>query len=741
MSEQQAATISAESVLQQLGRLLASALFANADQSRALLKFLVEQTVQQRTDRLKEYTVGAEALGRGDSFDPRTDTVVRAEASRLRARLERYYAGEGKTDPVQISLPRGSYIPLFAQRDCTNSPDKPLAAQTPDGSASATRRTWLTVATLAVAPAAGVWALMSFESHRAGKSGPGVVQFNVSPPPGSIFEAPIGRQSMAISPDGTRLAFVVTDAGGARVWVRDLAALDLKPVPGTEGARTVFWAPDSRSLYYSVKRQFKQADLATGSTRPLGRLPYSAMYGSWHSKNELILFLGPRTFYELQTKSGSLRALPGKSMRWAEFLPGNEHFIHVFFDPELGRYRAVVTHYATGKSVGLMETESRVQFAPSSEPGGPSHLLFIRGGSLLAQTFDADRLRLIGEPFSLVQNVVFFGPSASGNFSVSNTGVLAYQSGFPSAELRWYDRSGNIIGTVGRPMPFNGTVRIAPDGRRLVAGVWSPESGGIDVWEFNEDGSESQRRTFPPAVHPRSVWSPDGLRLALASTQTGPPHLATLELTAQANEVPVMNAQTANEFAAHQIQLPTDWSKDGRLIVYDISLGEEEREVWLADVNSGLVQPLLKNQSSQWGASFSPDGRQMAFVSDESGRPEVYVQAFQGVPTSHLVGQRHQVSKDGAWSVRWRPDGRELIFLGTDNWLHASAFPEQALPGEPKALFRIPGTSQYGTMSDFQFDVSRDGQRLIMSTTGSVQPPPFTIIGNWKDKFPSPSSK
>ena len=196
-----------------------------------------------------------------------------------------------------------------------------------------------------------------------------------------------------------------------------------------------------------------------------------------------------------------------------------------------------------------------------------------------------------------------------------------------------------------------------------------------------------------------------------------------------------MNGKAANETAATQIQLPTDWSRDGRLIAYDTSLGEEEREVWLADVNNGQIQPLLKNQSSQWGASFSPDGRQMAFVSDESGRPEVYVQAFEPGPTPHLSGQRHQVSHAGAWVVRWRPDGRELIYLGIDNWLRASTMDDKATAGEPKDLFRIPGTSQYGSMSDFQFDVSRDGQRFIMSTTGSVPPPPFTVVENWQEKF------
>ena len=518
MNEPPGRTISADAIVEQLAKVLSSALFATADQSRALLKFIVQEYVENRTERLKEYTVGAEALGRGASFDPRTDTVVRAEASRLRSRLERYYAGEGKADPIEISLPKGSYIPRFEQREnCV--PDSAEVASVPAPAAisipqpiarrSGWGASWVAAGAF-VALAAGVWALSRFPAHDDGNIGSRVLQFAVAPPTGSIFEAPIGRQSLAVSPDGTRLAFVLTDNAGSRVWVRDLASLELTPVAGTEGARTVFWALDSQSLFYSVRRQFRQANLKTGSSRSLGRLPFSAMYGSWRSKDELILYLGPRWFYELQTQSGGLRALPDTSMRWAEFLPGREDFVHVVFDPKLARYRAQVTEYATGRSVPLMETDSRVQYAPPAKPGAPGHLLFIRGGSLLAQPFDAHQRRLMGEAVPLVQNVTFFGPSASGNFSVSANGVLAYEAGFPMSELRWYDRSGQAIGTVGRPMPFNGTVRLSPDGSRLVAGVCSPENGGIDVWAFNEDGSESQRLTFPPAVHPRSVWALPG---------------------------------------------------------------------------------------------------------------------------------------------------------------------------------------------------------------------------------------
>jgi Tol biopolymer transport system component len=184
-----------------------------------------------------------------------------------------------------------------------------------------------------------------------------------------------------------------------------------------------------------------------------------------------------------------------------------------------------------------------------------------------------------------------------------------------------------------------------------------------------------------------------------------------------------------------QIQLPTDWSSDGRFIAFDSGLGEGEQEMWLADTASGNVLPLLHGESAQWGSVFSPDGRRIAFVSTDSGRPEAYVQAFDPMPSPRLVGERRQVSKEGAWIVRWRPDGRELFYVGIDNWLRAAPAEAGVQVGEPKPLFRIEGTSQYGTTSDFQFDATRDGQRFIMSTTGSVAPPAFTVIQNWREKF------
>jgi eukaryotic-like serine/threonine-protein kinase len=733
----QMSPISAPSILQQLSKILSSPLFANADQSRALLKFIVEQAVNNQPDRLKEYTVGAEALGRGPSFDPRTDTIVRAEASRLRNRLERYYATEGRGDPVEIALPKGSYLPQFIDRGPLPEAVASLTSNSARKGFSLPPSTWITIAALAAAMGAAVWVLATLLNARSSRVPGPVLQFVIAPPQGTIFGPPISRQSFAISPDGTRLAFTANGPNGTNVWIRDLAALDLQRISGTEGAWSVFWSPDSRSIFFSVRRTIKQANLDTGSTRSVATVSMMAKSGTWRSKDDLFLYLGPQSNAELQVTTGSLTALEGANMRWAQFLPGSDRFIHVEFDPVLGRYRAQATDYVTHRSIPLMETDSRAQFASSNHPGKPGYLLFIRAGSLLAQPFDQDHLRLTGEPFPLVQNVNYFGPSASACFSVSENGVLVYQAGLPSSELRWYDRAGRVLSTVGRAAPFYGTVRIAPDGRRLTAGIWSSDNGGVDVWIFNEDGTESRRITQRPAVNVRSIWSPDGTRLAFSSTTTtGPPHLASLSLVETGKEEPVTNNSAATQAStSFQVQLPTDWSGDGRFIAYDSGLGEEEGEVWLADVYSGKVMPLLQNQFSQWGAVFSPSGKQVAFVSDESGRAEVYVQSFEALPSPRLVGERHQISRDGAWMVRWRPDGRELLYLGLDNWLHAIPVTGPLQFGEQQALFRIPGVPQFGTASDFQFDVTRDGRRFIMTTTGSAAPPDFTVIQNWQDKF------
>lgn len=388
----------------------------------------------------------------------------------------------------------------------------------------------------------------------------------------------------------------------------------------------------------------------------------------------------------------------------------------------------MLADYETPKPVPLMRADSRVQYAPPLRAGEPGSLVFIRGSSLLAQPFDAERLKLAGEPSPIAQNVIYYGPTLSASFSVSENRILVYQADFPVSELKWYDRSGKEVGSAGPPAQHWGNVRVSHDGRRVAAAIWSPETGATTVWSFDAN-RESRRVTFPPDVHRRPVWAPEGTHIAVGrSPRVGGPQLSVIASADGERQQFTVDPQS-------HITLPTDWSWDGRFIALDDGVGQEQHTAWIADVASHRVMPFLKSEFAQWGTAFAPNGGRVAFVSMESGPPEIYVQAFDPAPAPHVTGERRQVSREGAWLVRWRADGRELFFVGLDHVLHAVRVRGPLEFDEPGALFRIAGVPQYGTTRDFQFDVSPDGQRFILPTTGSAPPPPFTVIENWQEKL------
>ena len=577
-------------------------------------------------------------------------------------------------------------------------------------------------------------ALMSWVERPASREGARqVVEFDIPAPAGTIFAPSITRQPFAISPDGKRLAFTATGTNGTNIWLRDLASPDMRPVPGTEGAWAVFWSPDSRSIYYSVKLSVKQTDLETGSSRVVTQTPHIVQLGTFRSNGNLVLYMGQGDLMELRAVDGTLTKLPVvKGVRWPQFLPGGDRLLYSACDGQV--CSAFAADATNSKPVTLMATNSRVEYAPPRGAGDTGDLLFMRGASLLAQPFDAAHMRLSGEPFPVAQNVPYYGPVMSANFSVSTNGVLVFQSGFPDAEIKWYDRDGNVVGTVGKPAALWGQLRLAPDGRRAVATLWTADNGGTGIWTFDESGKESRRLTFPPDVHRRAVWSPDGTKLALGRSPTvGGPQLGLLDVASGQTEWFLDPASAAGAHQPHA--LPTDWSRDGRFIALDDGIGSEVKEVWLADTTEHKFAPLFRNTYAVWGTAFSRDVRQVAFVAADSGRPEVYVQAFEATPVPHVAGERKQISRDGAWLVRWRPDGSELFFVGLDNSFQAVTVRGPLDFAEPHVLFHIPGAGQYGTTRDFQFDVSADGKRFLMPTTGSVAPLPLTVIENWQDKF------
>jgi hypothetical protein len=395
-------------------------------------------------------------------------------------------------------------------------------------------------------------------------------------------------------------------------------------------------------------------------------------------------------------------------------------------------FHIMAAQYSDLKPIPLMEGDSRPEYSPPQRPGESGHILYLHGDSLLAQPFDAGRLRLTGEPFPVASDVITYGSTNSPAFSVSENGVLVYQAHFPVSDLTWFDREGNALSSVSHPGRYWGTLRLSADGGRVAAVVYNPSTGGTDNWVYDANGRESRQLTFPPAQARRPVWSPRGDSIALGwSLPNAGPHLALYHFDG-AGTIEDLPESTGK----HVNSLPTDWSGDSRFIAFDDGIPQESPNAWIVEAATRKYIPLLRSDKfPHWGIAFSPDTTQIAFVSSESGRPEVYLQTFEEAPEPHLKGDRRQVSKDGACLVRWNRKGRELFYLGIDNTMYAVAVTGPMQFGEPVRLFKVPGTPQYGTTRDFQFDVSPDGKRFLMTTSGSVPPPPFTVIQNWQEKF------
>ncbi len=609
----------------------------------------------------------------------------------------------------------------------------PLRVETKPGRRA---QPWLLfVASLALAVVAGGGYWFGKRSKEPVEA-PKAVIFAVQPPTGFALEGAASRQSFALSPDGSRLAFTAMDSSGEfSVFLRDLNSLETRLVPGSQGAHTLFWPPDGRSLYLTAKGKLWRTPLQGDAHVLLGESPSFMFSGVWISPKRILLD-SFRASYLISPSGGPLERL-NQIYLWPQMLPDGEHVLYVRWDARAGRHRARVFRLADFSATkDLIETDSRVLYSPSMVTPGTGYLLYVRGGNLLAQPFDPRSLLVTGEALPVASRIYSFAKTGAADFSISEKGAIAYQSYVSRSQLVWVDRAGHQLAPIGPANISLKSARLSPDGQRLATAIYDIERGEQDLWIFDVKTNTGRRLTANPALRDAPVWSPDSRMLAFMHQADGnPPKIHVRGLG---------DKDADEEMPAADFQMPTDWSPDGRFIAF-VNTGfprlanETQGDVWVFDLARGRKPiPLQNTRFHEANPAFSPDGKWLAFTSDQSGRPELYVQAFRSGDAPGMIGERHLVSSAGALAVRWRRDGKELFYLGFDGRVQAVPVRLSSKPdfGPAKALFTISAEARAAIHSVLGFDVSADGNRFVIPVVTSPESPSLVVTQNWEALLP-----
>lgn len=550
------------------------------------------------------------------------------------------------------------------------------------------------------------------------------IQFFISPPDGTSLAPGPAAPQVAVSPEGRQVAYATVDLSGNRqLWIRSLDALTAQAMPGTEGAEFPFWAPDSRFVGFFAQGKLKTVDAAGGP--PTTVCDASAGQGGSWNRDGVIVFAPsfnsplaqvPAAGGEPVAVTSLDQAREETGHLWPQFLPDGRHFLYLAQSQQREQHGIYVGSLDGGEPLRVLSSDVRAGYAP------PGYLLFVREGTLMAQPFDASRLALAGEPARLAEGVAT-NPLTTGRstFATSETGVLAYRpgniGGVEPSRLLWFDRGGNQIGAIGPPGLY-ADLHLSPDGTRLAVYQRTTGAEAGDVWLFDLRRGTSSRFTLDPQDDGVPVWSPDGAQIVFGSGGYGRMDLY-LKSTGGATPPELLLQSPADKW-------PLAWSTDGRFILFQSQDAKTGWDLWLLPLAGDRVpMPLVQTRFNEQEAEFSPDGRWLAYSSDESGRLEVYVQPF-GSP-----GGRLQISPGGGGEPMWRRDGRELFYLAADRRLMAVEVRGTTTfeAGMPRPLFQV-------RVSDVpfrnQYQVSADGQRFLVATVANLDAASrIAVVLNW----------
>ncbi len=572
---------------------------------------------------------------------------------------------------------------------------------------------WVAAGALALAAAAAIWWPRASTLVAAGSP----VIFTATPPLSIVrFDSP------AVAPDGQRVAFIAHDHTGNSIVVRALGRADTTALKGTAGARSggVFWSPDGLSIGFFASGKLKVLELSSGKINELADAP-SAFGGTWGPDGTILFSPSERSpIFRVSAGGGAATAVTTLDMargdqahRWPQFLRDGRHFVFMPWTSSTTTRAIQRGSLAGGPTATLFESVTAAIVAGTN-------FLYVREqpANLMAQAFDPETLQLVGRPEPVVSddNVDFHW--VTGNpFASASASTVVYTTGkLRLSQLTWFTRTGQVADTLGDPDVYYDPA-ISPDGATLVIEKRAPDLGTTDLWTIDLRRGVRSRLTSSPGFESVGTWTGDGRHVAFGSDQGQAAKLYLKSASGTGTEEAIVDHRA----------FPMDWSGDGRYLLYAADGGATKSDIWIYDYVRRASTPLLNSTFDESRAQFSPDGKWVAYVSDETDDRQVYVRSMTD------ESQKTRVSPAGGTEPEWRRDGKELFYVAPDTTLMSVAVRADGarlVVGAAEPLFRTNVESDRGIRN--RYTASPDGQRfLVLSPLVDPGASPLVAVLNW----------
>ena len=591
------------------------------------------------------------------------------------------------------------------------------------------RAGWIAAMVLAVLFLAVVTLFLARSNRNESPAGD-VMRLAINPPEGSAVSGmyvTVPAPQLAISPDGRAVVFVAApDESHSILWLRLLNDTTARELPGTENATFPFWSPDSRWIGFVSQGKIRKIPVNGGAVQVLANAG-TPRGMSWGPDDTILFANGNTGLLRVASTGGPVTEVTKPDLsrqegshRWPYFLPDGRHFLYVI--------RSGLADQQ-GVYVGSLDGKIKKRLFPGDTAAAyasPGYVLYLDGYALLAQAFETERFELSGQPFVLAEKV---GHSSIGDssMSVSSSGMLAYSGPtLRPGRLTWFDREGKPAGTVAQEGDYV-DFRLSPDENRVAASLVNPKSADVNIW-LSDISRGSTSRLTSGRLNLGAVWSPDGAKVAYRKAPKGTVEIYQISASGGGKDELLLGEELQRTvLPEYNSAEPTDWSSDGRHLLYSIATSNTQLWLFTFSAAGGVANPvrLVDSPTDVIQGNFSPDGRMIAYTANESGTWEVYAQTFP------LSDRRWLVSINGGYEPRWSADGHEIYYLSKDRKLMAVPVVAGSSFGVPKPLFQTKISAGVSGLN-MHYVPGRDGRRFLVNTQiGEPAPNPITIVLNW----------